>query len=75
MQSSAARGTGRGSELTIERQVSKESGQKVHEVHDSDGDVGYMLHSSLGGAVNREQCSGKFQDKAHTHIKHSYTDT
>lgn len=30
--------------LTVEGQIAKQGSQKVHDVHDEDGEVGYMLH-------------------------------
>lgn len=40
--------------LTFKGQVTKESSQKVHGVHDKDGDVGNHLHSPLRRAKIRE---------------------
>lgn len=42
------------SALTFESQVAKESCQKVHNVHDKDGDVGHFLHSRLRWAENQK---------------------
>lgn len=33
--------------LTFKGQVAKESCQKVHGVHNKDGDIGHLLHSLL----------------------------
>ena len=58
-----------GGSLTIEGQVSKQSSQEVHGVHDSNGDVGHMLHLFLGGAEIREYCHVMSHTAAqrHTH--------
>lgn len=40
--------------LTFKSQVAKESCQKVHNVHDKDGDVGHFLHSRLRWAVMKK---------------------
>lgn len=40
--------------LTFKGQVTKESSQKVHGVHDKDGDVGNHLHSLLRRPKIRE---------------------
>ena len=62
-----------GGSLTIEGQVSKQSSQEVHGVHDSNGDVGYLLHLFLGGAEIREYCHVMSHTPAHrnTHIAHT----
>lgn len=36
---------------TIEGEVAEEGGQEVHDVHDSDGQVGDTLHLPLGGTT------------------------
>lgn len=36
--------------LTVEGQISEQRSQEVHDIHDSDGDVGHVLHLFLGGA-------------------------
>lgn len=40
--------------LTFESQVAKEGGQKVHNVHNKDGDVGHLLHFCLRWAKTRK---------------------
>lgn len=40
--------------LTDEGQISKQSSQEVHDVHDRNGDVGDVLHLCLCGAVIRK---------------------
>lgn len=42
--------------LTFKGQVAKESSQKVHGVHDEDGDVGHLLHPLLRWTEIRELC-------------------
>lgn len=40
--------------LTDEGQISKQSSQEVHDVHDRNGDVGDVLHLCLCGAEIRK---------------------
>lgn len=40
--------------LTVEGQVAEQGGEEVHDVHDEDGDVGYLLHFLLGWAEIRQ---------------------
>lgn len=42
--------------LTFKSQVAEEGGQKVHDVHDKDGDVGHLLHFCLRWAEIRNLC-------------------
>lgn len=44
-----------GKRLTIESEVAKEGSQEVHDIHDSNGDVGDTLHLLFGWATRTQK--------------------
>lgn len=40
---------------TVEGEVAEEGSQEVHDVHNSDGQVGDMLHLLLGGTMAKQE--------------------